>query len=219
MIRDVRTLLDGYEEIQGIVSHGRSVLVWPELAGPVSDGLVKQLITKRVPFIVLGPRSAVGISNVVCHPLTILAVRREGPEMSGNDVQCIESVHLEGGEVEKIWALHDRCGIKRLPDNIYQSPSWTHQILWENHSIIATASLQFLPIDWAGQYRRVSLLCGVAVMPERQGAGLGRRIVERTTGVTRTDVFAFTEKDSSTLFFRSLGWDRAGKAWYVPAAE
>ena len=219
MIRDAGTLLEGYKEIQGIVSHGRSVLVWPELVGSSLKVLLEHLITERAPLIVLGPRSAVGISNVVCHPLSILAIRRRVQERSGHEVQRTSTLRLKEGDAKRIRDLHKQCGITPFPNNVYESPLWTHQVIWENRSVIAAASLQFLPIDWTAQCRRVSLLCGVAVSPERQGVGLGRRIVDKTTWVANTDVFAFTEKDSSTQFFRRIGWVPMGQAWYIPAVE
>lgn len=199
----------------GVQSHGRSLLVWPELLDLAGEQLLRGVVPFGARVIAFGPVPPVGDLPVwPGKPLTSrYDIYRWRPSAGGAVPDFADSTCGCDRCHAGVQALQRAGGLTPLPALVLERGSgWRHAVVAERHTPVAVASAQLLawplPDVSTGAVR---LVAGVAVAPGRRRAGLGGAVVERVVAGPDAAVALVAAADRpARRFFEALGWDQRG---------
>lgn len=118
---------------------------------------------------------------------------------------------LEGLTPARIATLYRRAPLLRKTDNLdalwraFEASSLV-LTLWDRDRLVALARLL---TDGA----QVSYLCDLAVEPDEQGAGVGKRLVDEILTRCEGTELILRDSDLSTGFYQRLGFRPVDNAW------
>ena len=118
---------------------------------------------------------------------------------------------LEGLTPARIATLYRRAPLLRKTDNLdalwraFEASSLV-LTLWDRDRLVAPARLL---TDGA----QVSYLCDLAVEPDEQGAGVGKRLVDEILTRCEGTELILRDSDLSTGFYQRLGFRPVDNAW------
>ena len=118
---------------------------------------------------------------------------------------------LEGLTPERIMTLYRRAPLLRPVDD----PRRVWQ-MFENSSLVLTAWHDGRLVGIARVLTDgvlYSYLCGLAVEPDVQGLGIGRRLIEAVLERCRGTELVLRDSDISAGFYARLGFERVPNAW------
>jgi aminoglycoside 2'-N-acetyltransferase I len=140
-------------------------------------------------------------------------------------LRLVPSAALSPAEVARIrevcdeaFAAVDRLGSFTAEDMAHALRG-VHALGVEDGEIVAHGSVVARELHVAGRPLRTGYLEGVAVLPERQGSGLGTVVVRALNDEVRAR-FELGALDTGTFpFYEGLGWERWRGPTFVRSAE
>lgn len=193
----------------GVVSHRRSLLVWPDLLDAADRVLLGTVLTTGARLLAFGrPLPAAVAAGVPGRRLQVWGspTGRPGP------VRPVGIGRPGPGEWAAVQDLHAAAGLVPLPVGARDDPVWTHaRLVRPDGTLEATASAQALPrppVPGSGP----TLVCGVATHPRARGAGAASACVAALSAALGPAA-AITEDVAAAAFFRRIDWVAAGHAW------
>ena len=118
---------------------------------------------------------------------------------------------LDGLTPARIATLYRRAPLLRKTDNpdalwrAFQASSLV-LTLWERDRLVALARV-------LTDGEQTSYLCDLAVEPDEQGAGVGKRMVDEILSRCEGTELILRDSDLSTGFYQRLGFEPVDNAW------
>ena len=118
---------------------------------------------------------------------------------------------LDGLTPARIATLYRRAPLLRKTDNLaalWQAFEQSSLVLtlWERDRLVALARV----LTDGSQF---SYLCDLAVGPDEQGAGVGKRLVDEVMARCAGTELVLRDSDLSTGFYQRLGFQPVDNAW------
>jgi hypothetical protein len=200
----------------GVQSHGRSLLVWPDRLDHAGARLLRRLVPLGVRIVVFGPPTTAGALPVwPGQPLTcshaVYWRRPRAGRLTDVDGGCFDS-DLCPTEIQ---ALHRAGGVTPLPASVLRdNGGWRHAVVVDGDVPVAVASAQQLAWPLPGSGRGPArLVSAVAVAGSRRRLGLGRSVVENVAAdADAAFALVAAAEGPARVFFESLGWERGNVA-------
>ena len=122
---------------------------------------------------------------------------------------------LDGLTPARIATLYRRAPLLRKTDNpealmrAFQN-SQVVLTLWERDRLVALARV-------LTDGYQTSYLCDLAVEPDVQGGGVGKRLMDEVVQRSKGTQLVLRDSDLSSGFYERLGFDKVGNAWVKQA--
>ena len=123
----------------------------------------------------------------------------------------VESDQLDAAARRRLRALWDRAFGDRFTDHAAdQAYGGVHVLARAGDRFVGHASAIPRPIRFGGQpWRTIGYVEAVSVDPDRQGEGIGRRVMERLhVEIAARWPVALLSTRTATPFYESLGWEQ-----------
>ena len=118
---------------------------------------------------------------------------------------------LDGLTPARIATLYRRAPLLRKTDNpdALMRAFENSQVvitLWERDRLVALARV-------LSDGAQMSYLCDLAVEPDVQGGGVGRRLIDEVIARVEGTQLVLRDSDLSSGFYERLGFEKVGNAW------
>lgn len=199
----------------GIVSHHRSLLVWPEELSPGAQALLAMVAATGTRILALGrPLDPDLVGDLRGRRVAVWSSARRPASPPGSQVgdRAVTTGLPDRPGWQAMQVLHRACGLTPLPGPARCDPQWTHaRLLAGDGRLLATASRQSLPrpmMPTTGS----ALVCCLATRPaDRRRGAAGACVAALLSGGEPAG--AIVESATAAGFFRRIGWTEAGAAW------
>lgn len=194
--------------IEGVQSHHRSLLIWPDLVADENWPDVRQLLYTGARILCLG-RPMPGAESTVLPAVTLDVWGGGRSAEPAGEPDTSAAGHAEWRQLTELW---EQVRLTPLPPTARLDPAWRHARLHRSGRLVASASVQHLAAPLGESGARL-LICSVACDPAARRSGAARQCVQALTA-RRGEAAALVEPGTgSDRFFARLGWQPVGNAY------
>jgi len=144
-----------------------------------------------------------------------------GPEAAGMVTRLVHTAQLDGVTLTAARDLMDVAFDGGFSDEDWEhSLGGMHALVLDDDVLVAHGSLVARRFLHRGRSLRCGYVEGVAVQPDRQGAGLGHRVMELLETLSPAyDLLALSASDAGAALYASRRWTRWAGSTSVLAPE